>query len=204
VTLTGAKAILVRQQLVATNLNIANSADPTAAIEIESTGELAINGGTITGGEVGILETSAAKVHLTNLLISKTRKRALELAQSIGELEFSTIVDSGAQTLAAPCSVACSTNLAVTSSIIFQEICSNQTRDAVGTCTFASSIVSNALPPSGTTNTDPKFVNRVGGDYHIRDTSPAKDAVDVGPPFDFEGDARPRGVKFDIGADEAP
>jgi len=28
--------------------------------------------------------------------------------------------------------------------------------------------------------------------------------VDTGPATDFEGDPRPRGPRFDIGADEAP
>jgi hypothetical protein len=64
-------------------------------------------------------------------------------------------------------------------------------------------IVSNA-PAPGITNVDPQCVNRAGGNYHIQSTSPAKDAVDTGPAFDFEGDPRPHGLRFDIGADEAP
>jgi hypothetical protein len=50
----------------------------------------------------------------------------------------------------------------------------------------------------------PQFVDAASHDYHIASTSPARDAVDTGPAKDFEGDARPRGAKFDIGADEAP
>jgi hypothetical protein len=53
-------------------------------------------------------------------------------------------------------------------------------------------------------NVDPKFVDAPNRDYHIAPTSPARDAVDTGPSTDFEGDPRPRGAKFDIGADEAP
>ena len=77
-------------------------------------------------------------------------------------------------------------------------------RDAVSACNFSSSIVSNVVAPPGTTNVDPQFVNRAAKDYHLKATSPAKDAVDAGPATDFEGDPRPRGTKFDIGADEAP
>jgi hypothetical protein len=207
VAISGSKALLVRSQakLVAKTLRIAGSVDPTAAILVESAGELTIDGGEIRGGKAAIVETGSATVHLKNLLIAKTQNRALELAQSTGEVESSTIVDSGLNAPTAPCAVACNAGLTIVSSIIVQERCQGGlVRDAVGACTFATSIVSNASPPPGTTNDDPKFIDRVGGDYHIRDTSPAKDAVDTGPAFDFEGDARPRGLKFDIGADETP
>jgi hypothetical protein len=53
-------------------------------------------------------------------------------------------------------------------------------------------------------NVDPLFVNRTAHNYHIQSTSPARDVVDTGPPDDYEGDKRPQGMKFDIGADEAP
>jgi hypothetical protein len=52
-------------------------------------------------------------------------------------------------------------------------------------------------------NLDPRFVNPVARDYHLGANSPARDAVDVGPATDFEGDARPSGPRFDLGADEA-
>jgi hypothetical protein len=50
---------------------------------------------------------------------------------------------------------------------------------------------------------DPQFVNPSANDYHLQPTSPAVDGADTGPDHDFEGDLRPRGVKFDLGADEA-
>lgn len=53
------------------------------------------------------------------------------------------------------------------------------------------------------TGVDPLFVNPAGNDYHIQSTSPAKDAgVDAGVTDDVDGDTRPQGVGFDIGADE--
>lgn len=51
-------------------------------------------------------------------------------------------------------------------------------------------------------NLDPVFVNANGGDFHLSGGSPARDAVNTGPALDFEGDRRPQGVRFDLGADE--
>ena len=51
---------------------------------------------------------------------------------------------------------------------------------------------------------DPSFVNPDGGDYHIGPKSAAIDAgVDAGITSDIDGDPRPIGPAFDIGADEA-
>jgi hypothetical protein len=72
-----------------------------------------------------------------------------------------------------------------------------------GTCTTTSSIVGPS-PFGGAMNVDPMFVNPAQADYHLGATSPARDAVSTGPATDFERDPRPRGVRFDLGADEAP
>jgi hypothetical protein len=51
---------------------------------------------------------------------------------------------------------------------------------------------------------DPQFVDPVSGDYHLMDGSPAIDAgtPHSAPAFDIDGDARPQGDGYDIGADE--
>jgi hypothetical protein len=186
---------------IARNLKILNSID-SVAVDVASNGELTIDGGVISGGTVGIQGAPGAKVHLRNVMISRTTQRALELGSAVGDVESSTIADAGAATQAAPCAVTCNPNLRVTSSIIWQPSCAVGAADAAGPCTFQSSIVSNA-PAPGITNVDPRFVNPAGGDYHLQPSSPAKDAVGTGPATDFEGDLRPRGAGFDIGADEA-
>ena len=51
---------------------------------------------------------------------------------------------------------------------------------------------------------DPSFVNPSGADFHLKEDSPAIDngsAVDA-PGNDFDGNPRPQGVGYDIGAFE--
>jgi uncharacterized repeat protein (TIGR01451 family) len=50
---------------------------------------------------------------------------------------------------------------------------------------------------------DPAFVDPDGGDYHIGASSPARDAgVDSGVSMDIDGQWRPMGLHYDLGADE--
>jgi hypothetical protein len=66
-----------------------------------------------------------------------------------------------------------------------------------------NNVITGPTVVAGASNTDPMFVNLAQNDYHLAAGSPARDAVDTGPATDFEGDARPQGARFDIGADEA-
>ncbi|MBA3540969.1 MAG: hypothetical protein H0T79_15260, partial [Deltaproteobacteria bacterium] len=122
VTFANAKVLRVSSgSLQARHLTISEMTDAAGAIQVDATGELTIDGGSIVGGTIGIVATApGARFHLKNLLISRTTGRALELAQGQGELEFSTIAGSGAQTTSAPCAVSCSSLLNVRSSIIWQ------------------------------------------------------------------------------------
>ena len=55
----------------------------------------------------------------------------------------------------------------------------------------------------GAISSDPLFVDEIEGDYHLQKGSPCIDAgTDVGLYIDMDGDLRPFGVGFDMGADE--
>jgi putative cofactor-binding repeat protein len=65
--------------------------------------------------------------------------------------------------------------------------------------------VSEGAVTTGSVNVrgDPSFVNPAGGDYHIRPGSAAIDAgVDAAVAVDIDGETRPLGSGYDIGADE--
>ena len=52
-------------------------------------------------------------------------------------------------------------------------------------------------------NETPSFVDPANNDYHLNPDSPCIDAgMDAGVYDDFDGDTRPQGIGFDIGADE--
>jgi predicted GH43/DUF377 family glycosyl hydrolase len=72
-----------------------------------------------------------------------------------------------------------------------------------GTCEITYSDVQQGLPGEGNISADPKFVDLVKGDYHLKGNSPAIDAgtSDGAPAADFEGDPRSMGA-VDMGADE--
>ncbi len=57
--------------------------------------------------------------------------------------------------------------------------------------------------PNDLVNRDPLFVNPGANDYHIREGSPAMDAgLNVGVTADLDGNPRPQGAGYDIGAYE--
>jgi len=60
-------------------------------------------------------------------------------------------------------------------------------------------------PGTGNIDEDPLFLDPANGDYHLTDASPCMDAgTDDGAPMDdFEGDQRPVGDGWDMGADES-
>ncbi len=84
--------------------------------------------------------------------------------------------------------------------------CQAYTIEEVNACAWG-----NCGESSGNISDDPLFVDSGSGDYHLQNGSPCIDAgVDPVPDyigagytdFDFDGDARPYGAAWDIGADE--
>jgi hypothetical protein len=211
---TSGRTVLERLKVGGTNVRaIAMSGDVTMrditvvgggwGIQVRSAARLTLDGGAIKLSAVGILTYADSVVDISNLLIFGASTMALDLSASWGgTVSFTTVVDSGTDSGTGPRAVRCGTSgIAVRSSIIWAP--GSTERPAIdGGCTLASTIVGPTAVP-GATNVDPRFVDPAGRDYHLSIGSPARDAVDTGPARDFEGDPRPRGGRFDLGADEA-
>jgi hypothetical protein len=154
------------------------------------------------GGTDGIRsEGPGIVLNATNIVIWGTTGLALDLPSASGTLSFSTVADSGGETGTGPRAVRCSSNFTVRSSIIWAP--GTNARVPIEGCNLVSTIA-GPTPAPGAMNFNPLFIDSANRDYHIGPSSPARDAVDSGPKSDFEGDPRPRGAGFDIGADEAP
>jgi hypothetical protein len=152
-----------------------------------------------TGTGYGITGSNAT-LNAMNVLISGFEERGIEWPTGSGSVDSSTIVDTGSGALDGPSGVYCSSSMTLRSTIVWTPA---STLVPFQGCNVVSSIAGPVNAP-GAMNVDPLFVSPADLDYHLQSSSPARDAVGTGPALDFEGDARPRGMRFDIGADEAP
>lgn len=156
--------------------------------------------GTISGGTSAIRSVGGGPtIQFSNLLIFGTSDRAVDLQNGSGAISFSTIADSGASTGTGGKAVECSPGMTISNSIVWVP---GGSRPAVENCNVQSSII-GPIGIAGGMDVDPKFIAPAAHDYHISSDSPAVDQVVTGPDVDFEGDHRPQGARFDIGADEA-
>jgi hypothetical protein len=193
--------IRVQASVVASDIEIeAAGASSGVGISVES-GSLQLTRAAISGGTNGI-RAVAGSVELSNVLVHDTTKTGIDLtptgAAVTGSISFVTVTDTG-DTTTAPAGLKCGSFFTVRSSILW-------TVRGTGTppadaCNFISTIA-GPVAVAGTTNKDPLFVNPTLDDFHLSSNSPAIDAVDDGPALDFEGDQRPQGTRFDLGADE--
>lgn len=178
---------------------------PTNGIGIVTTagGDLTMTESVVSGGADGCADLQTSYFIVENSIFfgctgNNTRAAAVNFADypdTGSRFRFNTVVQ----------------NLAgVTSGVIR---CSSPSVDIVGTiiasnaggpdlvgCTPSYCLIGDT-PASGTNITGDPLLD---GDYHLRSMSPCVDqGGPSGPSRDFDGEPRPRGIAFDIGADEA-
>jgi hypothetical protein len=172
-----------------------------AGIEIDG-GSLVLDRAIIQGGISAIRNRAATVVDISNLLVYGTADVAVDLSSATGSVTFTTIADSGNSSLDVAGLKCTQTALRIRSSIVWTPTIVPHPSIS-GPCTLDTTIA-GPVGVVGATNVNPAFVSPATGDYHLGGGSPARDAANTGPATDFEGDPRPRGLRFDIGADEAP
>ena len=164
---------------------------------ISNIGSLTIDRVRISGGENAIL-SNGGSVEISNLVAWGTTGTVVDMVGTSGSIAFSTIFGKSSTT--SPPGMHCQGTATIRSSIIWTPV-PLQTIGYTGACTLSSTIVGPASVPGGTTG-DPLFVNADANNFHLSGGSPARDVATSGPATDADGDPRPRGAGFDLGADE--
>ncbi len=124
-------------------------------------------------------------------------------SQSPQRFEFNTVADNQATTDGRASGVNCFTSPALTvrNNIVFAGI----GPDALdGNCAWTFSNVEGGVTGAGNINADPMFESAATGNFHIVSGSPVIDIADPTSDeiIDFDGDDRPLGDGYDMGADE--
>jgi hypothetical protein len=204
-----------------------------AGVFIESGGDATIRESTISGNAPGVdafnssltLTRSTIKQNTlgvrvvfdstyeitNNFIVRNTGDDAGAVFDSPGVFEFNTLSHNvrGSAGSVVNCNgiqqlVTFSNNIVVNTGCGIG-ICADQ--DILGAnCAWAFSIVPGNTPTLGAGNItgDPMFVDVANNDFHLKPTSPCKDAANPAATLaeDFDGEARPAGSARDIGADE--
>lgn len=163
-------------------------------------GTLTIDGSVILGSETGIGVTSTpTTVSITNLLSYGASNGAINLGGATGRVSHSTVANSGLSTTIGAQGINCGAAVTLHASIVWTP---GGSQPPISGCSV-DNVIAGPFPVLGARSTDPGFANGGAQDFHLSATSVARDAADDGPAVDFEGDPRPQGARFDLGADEA-
>lgn len=179
-------------------------------------GTVTVSRSTIIGNAGGGISLSGSEFDITNSIIAgngapQSSFGGIRLDQAntgTRRLDFNTITDNVAADGSSVGAVCTLITKAVTfsSNIVYaNQIGGTRTQVGGANCNWAySDIGPDTATGTNNINADPMFVNPSQNNFHLQPTSPAKDKADPNASVnvDIDGDTRPQGAGFDIGADE--
>lgn len=179
-------------------------------------GSLSIARSTIGSNTGGGISISGAQFDITNTFIvsnggASTPFGGVSIAQTgngVRRFEFNTVsnnVGADGAALGVVCSLITQPIVLSNNIVYANQTGGTRTQVGGGMCSWSYSDVGpDTVAGTGNTGADAMFVDPTKGNFHIRATSPARDAADPAATLaiDFDGNARPQGTRSDMGADE--
>jgi parallel beta-helix repeat protein len=170
-----------------------------------------LEGNTLTGNAGGGVSLSSCGFTVTNNFITGNGPTStiggvkIDVPGTPQVFQYNTVAGNFVSSGVAG-GIRCVDPVEIRNSIVY-----GNTNDELATdCTPRSCLIEDSSGAVGENNIrgqSPSFVDALNGDYHIEDSPPSIciDAADSDWPtdHDVEGDARPQGGGYDIGADEA-
>lgn len=181
-----------------------------------SSGSLTLSRVAVTGNQGGGISISGGQFDITNCVIAGNGGpqtsfggvRFDQINNGTRRFEFNTIADNGAMdgtSVGVVCTLVAQA-VAFSSNIVYgNQVGGTRTQVGGANCNWTySDIGPDTVSGTGNVNADPLFVNPAQNNFHLQPTSPAKDKADPNATVhvDIDGDPRPQGSGYDMGADE--
>jgi hypothetical protein len=172
----------------------------------------------VTNNSGGGISISGSQFDITNCVIAGNGSpqasfggiRFDQINSGTRRFEFNTVTNNGAidgSSVGAVCTLVAQPVTFSNSIVYGNQIGGTRTQVGGANCNWTySDIGPDTAINTGNINADPLFVNPTQNNFHLQPTSPVKGRADPAATVhtDIDGEARPQGNGYDMGADEIP